>query len=476
MNTAQIWILLPGLVASVLLLLQRWERLVVIIGTLTVLVLAGLAWWLPDQDLFFVGPLTIRLADNWAFLGRRFVLGGSERPVLVMLYLAAALWFGGTFVARPGRVFVPLGLGIAALLTAAVAVEPFLYAALLIHMAVLVSIPLLVTAGGMVGRGVLRYLTFQTLGMPFILFAGWMLSGVEASPAGTESVRRSAILIGLGFAFLLGIFPFHTWIPMLAEESHPYAAAFVLLMLTSAILFFGLRFIDRYAWLRAEESVFILLRFAGVLMVVTAGLWAAFERRLGRMLGFAIILEIGLSLIILGLAGGSLVGPLSGQGGSVGVFFAALLPRGLALGVWALSLVVIKAKINGLHYRDVQGVARYMPVAAGALVLAHFSIAGLPLLASLPIRLALLEGLAQVSPLTALWILVGSAGLLMGGLRTLAVLVMGKQQEDWQVTETAGQQFYLAVGSLLLLLAGIFPQWFLPLFVNIPQAFRQLVP
>jgi NADH-quinone oxidoreductase subunit N len=476
MSTVQIWILFPGLAAVVLLLLQRWELVVVVLGTLAALVLAWLAWWLPDQDLFFIGPLTIRLADTWIFLGRRFVLGGSERPVLVMLYLAAALWFGGTFVARPGRIFVPLGLGITALLTAAIAVDPFLYAALLIQMAVLVSVPLLVMTGGIAGRGLLRYLTFQTLGMPFILFAGWMLTGVEGSPAGMELVTRVSILIGLGFAFLLGIFPFHTWIPMLAEESHPYAAAFVLVMLPSAILFFGLRFLDRYAWLRAEESVYVLLRSGGVLMVVTAGLWAAFERKLGRMLGFAVILEIGLSLIMIGLAGGRLGESLGGQGGSVRVFFAALLPRGLSLGVWALSLVVIKAQINGLHYRDVQGVARRMPVASSALVLSHFSIAGLPLLASLPIRLALLEGLAQVSPLTALWVLAGSAGLLMGGLRTLAVLVMGKQEGDWQVTETAGQQFYLAVGSLVLLLAGIFPQWFLPLFVNIPQAFRQLVP
>jgi formate hydrogenlyase subunit 3/multisubunit Na+/H+ antiporter MnhD subunit len=306
--------------------------------------------------------------------------------------------------------------------------------------------------------------------MPFILFTGWMLSGVEASPGELGLVLRASILMGLGFAFLLAVFPFYTWIPMLAQEVHPYAAAFVFLLLPGAISLFGLNFLDRYSWLRDSENTYLLLRTVGVLMVVTAGLWAAFQRRLDRMLAYALILEIGLSFVAVGLGQGEQAGTY------LGIFFAALLPRGLGLGVWALALSIIRLRVPELSFRAVQGVARTAPLAAGALVMAHFSLVGLPLLPGFPVRLALLEGLSSVSLLSAFWLVFGILGLLVGGLRTLAVLVMGRDERDWQVTETLTQQVYLLLGIGGLLLVGVFPQWFLPLFANLPQAFEQLIP
>lgn len=476
LNTPLIWIVFPGLLAGLLSLAQRWERLVVVLGTITAAGLSLLAWQLPVQELFFVGRWTIRLADTWTVFGRQFILGETQRPALVVLYLAAAFWFGAAYVARPGRSFIPLALGIVALLTAAIAVEPFLYAALLIELAVLLSIPLLIPAAHTFKPGILRFLTYQTLGMPFILFSGWMLAGIEATPAEPELALRLSLLIGLGFAFLIGMIPFHTWIPMLSEESHPYAAGFIFLLLPGAILFFGLRFLDRYAWLRDSQSTYVWLRSAGVLMVLVAGLWAAFQRHLGRMLAYAVILEIGVSLVAVSLREQALVfGKESGAGLDItlGIFFASMLPRGLAFGVWALALTVIQRQTSSMVFRDVQGIARRLPLAAGSLVLAHFSLVGLPLLAGLPVRLALLDSLAQTSLGAALAVLSGMVGLLTGGLRTLAVLVMGPE-EDWHSTETWGQRFYLALGILGLLAVGVFPQGFLPFFANLPRVFHLL--
>ena len=470
MSAPLVWIVLPGLLSAVLLAFQRREALVAFLGTLATLGLAALAWWLPVQERFFIGPWTLTFLDTLSVLGRSFTLGEADRPALVVLYLTAAFWFGAAPVARSGRLFVPLGLGMVVLLTAAIAVEPFLYAALLIEMAVLVSIPFLISVGKPVGPGVLRYLTFQTLGMPFILFTGWMLTGVEASPGELGLVPQASILIALGFAFLLAVFPFYTWIPMLAKESHPYTAAFVFLVLPGTISLLGLGFLDRFSWLRTSENTYFLLRSTGILMVVTAGVWAAFQTHLERMLAYALILEIGFSFISIGLAQGAQAGTY------LGIFFAALLPRGLSLGVWALALAVIRTRFPVLSFREVQGLARVAPIACGSLVLAHFSLAGLPLLAGFPVRLAQLEGLSEISLLNALWVLLGSLGLLIGGLRTLAVLVMGREDGVWQVTETWVQRVFLLSGVASLIILGLVPQWFLPLLARLPLAFEQLVP
>jgi NADH-quinone oxidoreductase subunit N len=356
------------------------------------------------------------------------------------------------------------------LMTAVIAVEPFLYSAMFIGMLVLISIPILCRPGHAVGRGVIRYLTFQILGTPFILFAGWILAGLETGPGDLEIQFRALLLMGMGFALLLAVFPFHSWVPMLAEESHPYTAAFVFLMLPIGITLFGLGFFDQFAWLRASENSYLWIRYVGVIMAFTAGIWAAVERHLGRMLGFAALLEIGLSLIAIGLAQGE------ASREYLGVLFAAMLPRGIGLGVWALALTFIWTKLGGLSFREVHGIGRQMPLVVAALFMANLSLVGLPLLASFPVRLVLLEGLALNSPTAALLTLGGSVGLLIGGTRSLAVLVMGSKETSWLISESPAQIFYLGVGSAALIILGVFPQWFVPFFVDLPLMFNNLVP
>ena len=70
-------------------------------------------------------------------------------------------------------VLAPLGLAVVGLLVSTLAVEPFLYGALLIEVAVIVCVLMLAPPGETPGQGVLRFLIFQTLGIPFILFTGF---------------------------------------------------------------------------------------------------------------------------------------------------------------------------------------------------------------------------------------------------------------------------------------------------------------
>lgn len=466
MSAPLLWILLPGIAAVFLTVLQRREILVTVMATILAILLAALAVWLPETEMITLGPWTIPFRDSVSILGRRFLLDAADRPTLVVLYAAVALWYGALPIARPGKGFIPLSLGVVALLIAAIAVDPFLFAALIIELAVLLSIPFLVAGGRPEGRGVLRYLTYNTLGVPFILIAGFLLTGVEVNPEDQTLVMQAAVTIGLGFAFLLAIFPFHTWIPMIAEETHPYAAAFIFILLPLAVLLLALSFLERFVWLREMPGTFQLLRGVGALMVFTGGLWSAVQKNLGRMMGFTLILETGFSLLALSLVQGEQADFF------LGVFFTGLVPRGLSLGVIALALSILNRAADDLSFQALVGVGRRYPITVFTLGIGFFTLAGLPLLGSFPTRWAIYQSLPATSRSEFIWVLVGSLGLFIGSIRALSVLVGGPEERHWSRSERRLEAFYLLAGALGLLIMGSLPQWFLSFFINLPAALQ----
>lgn len=450
--------------SAALFFLRRWYRVSVLVGTLLCLILAGLAWQFPIEQTVRLGPWALRLADTFSLLGRQLTLNAADQPLLTLIYLIAAFWFGASYIGQAGRLLVPLGLAMVVALTAALAVKPFLYAALLIELAALLAIPILSEPGSPVQRGVLRFLTFQTMGMPFLLFTGWLLEGSESGVGNPQMMLRAILLIVFGLAFILAIFPFHTWVPMLAGQARPYPAAFVLTIVPLMVILFGIGLLDQYASLRNYPNLPELLQRLGLVVCLTSSIGMAFERNMGRILGYAILVETGFSLLALGLPGGALLS------------ISMILPRTLAVGVWALGLMAIQAHHADLKYYSLSGAAWGLPFASAAVLVAQFSIAGFPLLAGFPIRLALWEGAAAQSIWVALGALISVAGLFVSSLRTLAVLVKRNNGAHWTSTESFSAKIFLGIGIAAIILVGITPQWVLPVLAEVIQSFPKLVP
>jgi formate hydrogenlyase subunit 3/multisubunit Na+/H+ antiporter MnhD subunit len=158
----------------------------------------------------------------------------------------------------------------------------------------------------------------------------------------------------------------------------------------------------------------------------------------------------------------------------VNVTFLLLAPRGLELAVWALALSIIKRKAYSLRFSEVRGLARSYPIAVTSIVLAHLSMAGFPLLAGFPSRVALWQELAGESLTISLWVFIGLLGLLIGAIRTLAVFVMAEENKAWGVNESWVQMTMLGLGVIGLFLIGMFPQILRPFIVNLPALFKHL--
>ncbi|MBI5352632.1 MAG: hypothetical protein HZB50_08365 [Chloroflexi bacterium] len=463
MNAPILWIAVP-FITGVLLLFFLRERISPLIAGSVVTILALIALFIPIDTALLLGSISLKISPSIQFFGRSFFLSTADGPLLAIIYGLAAIWFFGTEASGTANRFVSLGLMIVALLTASIAVQPFLFAALLIEMAAMLVIPLLVPIYQKPGRGVIRFLIYQTLAMPFILFSGWMLAGVEASPGDINITIQAGTMLGLGFAFLLGVFPLYNWIPMLAEEAPPYVTGFLLWVLPTFTIIFGLGFLDRYTWLRTSPQLSGAIQFAGIFMVASGGIFAALQKHIGRMMGYAAIAETGLLVLAIGLRSTEIVN----------VTFLMLIPRGLELAVWALALSIIKREVYSLQFNELQGLARKYPLAVTAIILAQLSMAGFPLLAGFPPRLALWQELAGQSLMTSFWVFIGMLGLLAASTRTLAVFVMARENTAWKLTESWLQMTMLGLGVIGLFILGMFPQVLQPFIVNLPALFIHL--
>lgn len=463
MSAPAIWIFVPFLAGGIILFFIH-ERFSAAIGGTIAVLLSLSALIFPIDTALLVGTVSLKISASVQILGRSFIFSTADGPLLAVIYGVAALWFFGTQASGTANRFVAIGLMIVSLLTASIAVEPFLFAALLLEMAAMLVIPLLVPPYQKPKRGVIRFIIYQTLAMPFILFSGWMLAGVEASPGNIGLTTQAGTMLGLGFAFLLAIFPLYNWIPLLTEEASPYATGFLLWALPMFTVIFALDFFDRYAWLRTSPQLSSAVQFAGVFMVASGGMLAATQRHIGRMMGYTAIAETGLIILAMGIKSAEVVH----------VTFLLLIPRGLELAVWALGLSIIKREAFNLQFSDVQGFVRKYPIAVIAILAAHLSMTGFPLLAGFPSRLALSQELASQSLFISFWTYAGLLGLLIGALRTMAVFVMAEENSGWVLNETWVQTGMLGLGVIGLFILGVAPQVLQPFISRLPALFEHI--
>lgn len=467
LNTPILWILLPVLIAVITMIFRQRHVLTIAITSVTAFGLALLAFFFPENLTIILGPFELIFTESLAILGREITVEYEILPLITLIYAMTGLWTVSSGVPGVTDIFRPISLIITALLTAAMGVQPFLYAALFIQSAVLVSIPILSSPEKETNSGILRYLSLQTLAMPFILLAGWLLTGVETLPPDSDLVGQTMIVLGLGFGLLLAIFPFHSWVPMVSQNSHPTAFSYMMFILPTTILIFGLNFLDRYSFLRTSQALIETLRLIGTLMIVLGGIWTIYQDDLKRAFGFSVLSETGFSILALGMVA---------QGGLQ--WMIMLMPvRALGFWLWGHTLALIETKTKSLKLENIRGFARRYPVIALGLLLAQLSVAGLPLLASFPIKVAVMTSAFANSPGLGIWIFIGNFGLFMFTFRLLANLVNREDLPEeirWTFSEKTIEYVPILIMIAVLVTLGMLPHTILPGITDTLNAFVQL--
>jgi multicomponent Na+:H+ antiporter subunit D len=218
-------------------------------------------------------------------------------------------------------------------------------------------------------------------------------------------------------------------------------------------VFLLLNFLSTYPWLNQNPAVYRVLTLVGGGMVLAGALVVVGQRNFGRALGYAMLIDVGASLLAVGL------GTLPGVEAALGV----LALRGLALTLWGIGMDQLRRAAGGDDFEAMRGLARRYPLASSAVVMGMLSLVGFPLLAGFPARWALLRLLAQIHPTAAIFLLIGMVSVALVCARGLtALLTPVETQTSFELAEPRAAWPVYGMGLVLLLALGAFPQWLLP--------------
>lgn len=196
-------------------------------------------------------------------------------------------------------------------------------------------------------------------------------------------------------------------------------------------------------------------------MVAIGGLLAFAQREFGRLLGYAVLSDMGCTLVALSVA-------------SPAALTATLLQvvhRAVGLMLAAMGLSVVRRHAGSDAFTNLGGVARQLPVSTAGLILGGLSLAGMPLTAGFPGRWAIYRILPASGLAVAM--LLSGAGIALGYLHGLSTL-LGHANE--QSTEREPLIASIMIGGTMVLCIGLGlrPQWLLPTIQRVAEGFGVL--
>ena len=449
---------LPCLAALPAFLLRRWrfaELLCAIIGCAVVCLVLALA-----TPQVTVGPITFDLNTPLVVFGRALLVHSYDQYLLLTFFASALVILCFSWRTFSGWTFVPLGLVVLGLVSAAVIVRPFIFSALLMELAAAL-IAVMIQAEHLGERstlGAIRFLTVSTLALPFFFAATYFVNqGAQiVDPVLQASTREPAIFLLLaGLILLIGAFPLFSWTHTLTRDAPPMVSAFVSTVMTSAVPIIFLSVQQENAWLRPADPV-ALWRTFGLAAVIFGGALAWAQQSFARVLACAMSVEAGASLLLLHL--GKIEAIEANES-----LVAGMLVRAISIGVLAIGLNILRASRENDDFSLLRGAFHAGPsarIAALAIAAGGLSLAGFPGTPGFMIQWMRTRVLAPGDPEMAALLIVAGGSVGAGFVRGLASMLTRDGSGIHQSLRLYRTEFLgVAVASLALIVLGLAPEW-----------------
>ena len=403
----------PLAVAAVLQILRRLTIISVFLAALTAAGMGVLLTLLPLGGVWTFRGLTVELARPLVVMGRVVQIEAADIFVLRYIFFTAAALFLLAWRFLPHSNFFPVGLAAAGLFSGAFMVEQVVYAALLVVMGAILTVFPLHESGG-AARGGLRYLVYTVLALPGLMVTQLLLDLFMVFPNDQGLLNTAAVLLGVSFAILFGAVPFQSWLSAVSSDGSPPVVTYLFTVNTGTVWFLLLAYFRNYPWLSQQAAFGTLFTTLGLVMMVTGGVLAAAQQRLGRLVGYAPLVDNGAMLLALG------------TGRMEGLALAALLllARPFSLGLMTLGLQGLRQLTGGLDdHLALEGAAFRAPWSTMAFLVGGIALAGFPLSLGFAARWGLYRITAMTNFANAMVALGSAAAVMLGIVISMRVLL-----------------------------------------------------
>ncbi len=454
MTAAALWIYVPFFTGALLMLLTGRKRFSRIVSLVLTGFLAYTALQIPVNSMIVFNRSSLIFSSSARLLGRSVTIDRADQTLVAFFYIFAFLWIFGSMFTETYRFFIPISLMSTALLVGVIAVKPFIYGIFLVMICALLFLPLLRNTEKRNEESIFRFLLYQLLGMICLALSGQLTGMLDINPQDQYLLKRTVALIFAGFSLWLAVFPFFSWIAVLMEKSCPFASGFVVSLLQFSSLFILLQFLNDHIWLRSYQPLFRGFRLAGLMMLIIGSVWAVFQKDLQRMMAFIMTAENGVSILLIG----------TNSRESINTFLSCLFIHSVVWLIWATSVKFISGDTD-LSLESLRGFARPHPIVCMALLLSHFTVSGMPLLAGFRLRMSLLSSCFRYSSALG-WAAAAASGVLVfSGFRLLFIFLSPLRDEPGEIPAADEQTRYqllmrrvlLISLMVLLVLIGFFP-------------------
>jgi NADH-quinone oxidoreductase subunit N len=310
---------------------------------------------------------------------------------------------------------------------------------------------------GALGTGMLLYGMSMIYGATGHLDLNQIAQAIISGGAHRMPVVFGTVFIVAAFAFKLGNAPFHMWVPdvyqgsptsvTLVISTTPYLAAFAAMV---RMVMLGLHGVA----LDWQPMLLIL----AVLSLAVGNIVAIAQTNFKRMLAYSMIAHMG--YVFLGLLSGVVQnrpGALE-QAYGASLFYLLIYVFSTSL-TFGLIVIMTRKGIECDEISDLKGLNRRNPVLAGALLMAMFSLAGIPPLAGFYAKLSVLQVLVGADHVAIAVVAVMLS--LIGAFYYLRIVKVAyfDEPEGEVVAGSAGTvaNGLLSLNGLLLLGLGVLP-------------------
>ena len=282
---------------------------------------------------------------------------------------------------------------------------------------------------------------------------------------GMSAIKVIWVLLFVGFAIKIPVFPFHTWLPLV----HVEAPTAVSVILAGVLLKMGIYGILRINYPMLPDAVFWFagaLAVLGLINIIWGAMCALAQKDLKKLVAYSSINHMGFAMLGMAavIAASGLHGEnyIAAQAGITGAVFQ-MFNHGT---ISAMLFILVGVIYDRAHHRDIDGfggLARQMPVYAGVAMVAFMAGLGLPGLSGFISEFMCFMG---AFPVFRVIVIISTLGIVLNAAYFLSAykrIFFGELNEKYSgLSEIDGRELFTLIPlAVITLILGVYPGPFL---------------